>query len=302
MNPSGRQYELRAGRYAAVVTEVGATLRTLEYRDRPLVRAFDASELQPVWSGAVLAPWPNRIADGRYDFAGRTCQLPINEPERTTAIHGLVAWMPWTARPVSAASVQLECALWPTPGYPWRLQFIAEYRLDAEDGLHLTIGARNLSDGPAPYGVSVHPYVQAPSGRVDDWTLQLAAESVVDVDPERLLPRGSTSPVSDYEDFRKPRRIGPARIDHAYTDLDPSAPREARVTDDAGLGVAVRWDAESRWVQVHTADRPEPQLNRTGLALEPMTCPADAFNGWTGLLVLEPGGSHRASWGIVAIE
>lgn len=300
MNPSGEQYELRAGAYTAVITEVGAGLRVLEFDGRPLIRAFAAEQLRPVWSGAVLAPWPNRIADGRYVFAGRTYQLAINEPDRQTAIHGLVGWVPWTVRAAAADSVRLEYALWPSPGYPWRLHLAAEYRLDAGDGLHLVVEARNLDTTPAPYGVSVHPYFQAPGGgRVDDWTLHLSAGSVVDVDPVRLLPGGGTSPVPDDADFRAARRIGAARIDAAYADL--AGPREARLVDDSGRGVALRWDDACRWVQVHTADRPEPELDRTGLALEPMTCPPDAFNSGTGLLVLEPDRAHRASWAITAV-
>jgi aldose 1-epimerase len=34
------------------------------------------------------------------------------------------------------------------------------------------------------------------------------------------------------------------------------------------------------------------------IAIEPMTCPADAFNTGTGLMVLEPGASWTGSWGI----
>jgi aldose 1-epimerase len=54
-------------------------------------------------------------------------------------------------------------------------------------------------------------------------------------------------------------------------------------------------------VQVHTADRPEPEHDRVGLAVEPMTCPPDAFRSGTDLVVLEPGASHEASWRIEAL-
>src|SRR5262249_17615774 len=45
----------------------------------------------------VLIPWPNRLQDGSYEFDGRRYQLPLNEPERRNAIHGLVRWATWTA-------------------------------------------------------------------------------------------------------------------------------------------------------------------------------------------------------------
>ncbi len=54
-------------------------------------------------------------------------------------------------------------------------------------------------------------------------------------------------------------------------------------------------------MQVHTADRPDPDDDRVGLAVEPMTCPPDALNSGTDLVVLAPGDSHAASWEIEAL-
>jgi aldose 1-epimerase len=57
-------------------------------------------------------------------------------------------------------------------------------------------------------------------------------------------------------------------------------------------------DEAFRWVQVFTADAlPEPRRRR-GVAVEPMTCPPDAFNSGEDLLVLAPGETWRGSWGI----
>ena len=61
------------------------------------------------------------------------------------------------------------------------------------------------------------------------------------------------------------------------------------------------WGAWAPWVQVHTADRPEPAADRSGLALEPMSCAPDAFNAGSGspdagLVVLGPGETHHAWW------
>jgi aldose 1-epimerase len=38
-----------------------------------------------------------------------------------------------------------------------------------------------------------------------------------------------------------------------------------------------------------------------GIAVEPMTCPADAFNSGTDLVVLDPGAKHEAGWTISAL-
>ena len=82
-----------------------------------------------------------------------------------------------------------------------------------------------------------------------------------------------------------------------------------RLTDAAGTGVEMTWDAGCPWVQIHTADLPGGPAqagHRAGLAVEPMTCAPDAFNAAdydfeTGLIVLEPGTSSSASWRIAAL-
>jgi aldose 1-epimerase len=48
---------------------------------------------------------------------------------------------------------------------------------------------------------------------------------------------------------------------------------------------------------VFTGD-PLPDVARRSLAIEPMTCPANAFRTGDGLLRLEPGASHTGVWGV----
>ena len=53
-------------------------------------------EMSSSGRGQVLIPWPNRLEDGSYEFDGKHHQLPLNEPERRNAIHGLVRWATWS--------------------------------------------------------------------------------------------------------------------------------------------------------------------------------------------------------------
>jgi aldose 1-epimerase len=48
---------------------------------------------------------------------------------------------------------------------------------------------------------------------------------------------------------------------------------------------------------VFTGD-PLPDVNRRSVAIEPMTCPPNAFRTGDGLITLEPGASQTCSWGI----
>jgi aldose 1-epimerase len=307
---SGVQHSLRAGEYEAVIAAVGGTLRSLTHDGRDLVVPFEADEVRPSHRGALLAPWPNRVVDGKYVFGGVERQLPLTEPARGHALHGLATWLDFEAIDKGPDHVTLAQRIEPQTAYPWRIVVKTTFTLGA-DGLTQTVSARNESDEPAPWGTGPHPYLVAGAGHVDDWTLELPAQQVLAVTDDRLIPT-DLAPVDaddpDRFDFRVARPIGSAAIDHAFTGLsrDGSGLAIVRVTDAAGQGVEMSWDAACPWVQVHTADRPGLPINRIGLAVEPMTCAPDAFNADVypydaGLIVLAPGASAEASWRIAAI-
>lgn len=297
---SGRRYALTAEGYTADIASVGATLRTLRYQGRDLVVPFDADEVRPAYRGATLAPWPNRIVDGRYSFAGVEHQLALTEPSRGHALHGLLSWADYAERVVASDRVVLAATISPQAGYPFHVEVKVEYRLGAE-GLTQTVTARNLGSDAAPWGTGPHPYLVGGSGVVDDWTLTLPASSVLTVTADRLSPIG-VEPVKAHPewDFRTPRRIGDVFIDHAFTELDRTEGiAEVRLTR-GDAGVVMRFDEGCQWVQIHTADLPGESAHRIGLAVEPMTCPPDAFNTGVDLIVLGEDETHSATWTISA--
>jgi aldose 1-epimerase len=303
---SGTVYTLASGDYTADIAGVGATLRTLRHRGRDLIVPFDADEIRPAFRGALLAPWPNRVVDGRYTFRGTEYELAITEPRRGHALHGLAAWQHWSHVASGDSFVELAFQVEAQSGYPFRLDLIVRYEL-TPGGLSTTIRATNSGRAPAPYGTGPHPYLVAGPGAVDDWSLELPARAVLTVTPDRLIPVD----LADVEleddgafDFVATRPIDSTFIDHAFTELERDADGTATVrvtTHDGTSGVAISWGTECQWVQVHTADQPEPSINRLGLAVEPMTCPPDAFNTGTDLIVLEPDEQHTASWTIFAL-
>jgi aldose 1-epimerase len=306
-NASGRQLEIAGGGYEAVVTEVGASLRVLRRDGRDLVTPWGEEEVRPVFRGALLAPWPNRVDGGRYTADGEELQLPLTEPDRGTALHGLVAWQAWAPVEHTADAVELATRIWPTTGYPFLLDLHARYWVGA-GGLSCRLTARNGGDRPAPYGCAPHPYLVAGPGRVDDWELELPATEVLEVDDERLVPAlpPRTRPVAGGDlDLRGPRSLAGLFLDHAFTGLLPDGAglAVARLRHPGGGGVEMVWDAAALpWVQVHTADRPEPRLHRSGLAVEPMTCPPDAFRSGVDLVRLQPGDEYVAEWVIRAVD
>lgn len=300
---SGWQTQLRGHGYEAVIAGVGASLRMLRHEGRDLVVPFDEDEVRPAYRGATLAPWPNRVVDGRYGFGGAGHQLSLNEPERGHALHGLVAWAQFDVVAVEDHRVVLATVIQPQAGYPYRVEVETEYRLGAE-GLTQTVTARNIGADDAPWGTGPHPYLVAGSGRVDDWTLELPASEVLTVTEDRLIPI-AVEDVSRHPswDFRRPARIGDTFIDHAFTALERTdGVAEVRLIAQDGRGVAIAFDERCGWVQVHTADTPTAtETHRIGLAVEPMTCPPDAFNSGTDLTILRPGETAEAAWRIAAL-
>src|SRR4051794_41153023 len=184
---SGTQFSIASGEYRAEIASVGATLRSLRQGDRDLVLPFSADEVRPRYLGtAALFPWPNRIVDGRYTFEGEERQLAITEPERGHALHGLVAWLDYTATEQSEDAVTLTATVVPQQGYPHRIDTSVRFSLGA-DGLTCTASAVNAGPSRAPFGTATHPYLVAGPGAADDWTLTLPASRVLEVD-ERLSP------------------------------------------------------------------------------------------------------------------
>ncbi|WP_125613034.1 aldose 1-epimerase family protein [Specibacter cremeus] len=299
MNANGAVHVIAAGDYEARVVERGAALCRLRFRGRDLVVPFEAAAPIPDFRGIVAAPWPNRIADGAYRWDGTVRHLPVNEKDRNTALHGLVYDRLWEMVEHDDDRLALRCAIAPTPGYPFALELHATFDLDA-DGLTCAVAATNVGDAAAPYGVCPHPYLVAGPAPLDEWTLELPAESFLEVTGDRLLPIGLAPVAGHAFDFREPRVIGATEIDHAFTNITIDDAGRARLllTDPSGTSVGMAWDEGCPWLQVHTADKPAPAPNRLGLAVEPMTCPPEAFTSGTDLIRLYPGSTHVAGWTI----
>jgi len=301
--PSGEQFEISGGGYRAVVTECGAGLRLLEHDGRSLVDGYDETAMASGGRGQLLMPWPNRIRDGQYAVGERQLQLPLSEPARHNASHGLVRWVAWRVEEHVASSLTMHYRLMAQTGYPWTLDVSARYELGA-DGLRVTQGATNLATEPAPYAQGAHPYLTVGLGPCDGWELTLPAGTRALSDPERKLPTGREPVTGTPFDFREPRAIGGTVIDHAFTDLarDDAGRATVELRDPATGHAAALWVDEAHpWLMVFTADDGTPAARRA-LAVEPMTAQADAFRTGEDLLLLDPGQTFSASWGIRALS
>jgi aldose 1-epimerase len=298
-SPSGAQWRIAADGHEAVVVEVGGGLRTYRVYDVDQVAGYDEIELCVGGAGQVLAPWPNRLRDGRYTFRGTTYQLPITEPPTYTALHGLVNWLRWRAETHEAAAVTVACDLPAQPGYPWTLSLRTRWQVGS-DGLRVRHEVTNQSGSPAPFGLAAHPYLRLAGVPVDDTMLHVPARSRLVLDG-RQLPIAAVKVDGGEYDFTAPRRIGAAVIDTTFADLDTDADGGSRVVlsgPDGSSAVTIWADHRFSWWQVFTADTLTGDRHRRSVAVEPMTCPPDAFRSGRGVIVLEAGQSWSAEWGI----
>jgi aldose 1-epimerase len=296
--PSGKQITIAAGDQQAVIVEVGGGLRCYAAGGRDLIDGYRADEMSSSGRGQVLIPWPNRLQDGNYEFDGRRYQLPLNEPERCNAIHGLVRWATWTAAEQEPHRAVMEYVLHPQPGYPFTLGVSIEYAL-SDAGLQVRTTATNLGAAACPYGSGAHPYLTLGTASIDDLMLHAPGKTVLRSD-ERGLPVGKEAVAGTACDFLQPRPIGATRLDHAFTDLERDQDGFARVElrdPNTRTQVSLWVDGSYPHLMLFTGDA-LANVNRRSLGVEPMTCAPNAFRTGDGLVRLEPGASFTGTWGI----
>ena len=290
--PSGEQWTIEAGGYEATVVSVGGGLRGLTYDGRPVLLGYGEDEPAHAGIGQQLIPWPNRISDGKYTFQGVDQQLPLTEPTRQNAIHGLTRWANWSRVDGDAASVEAGHRLHGQPGYPHQLDLRLGYRL-SDDGLTVTATATNVGSSDAPYGYGTHPYLSV--GRViDECVLEFSAAEWLEVSPERMMPIGLAPVDGSPYDFRSGRAIGGLEIDNAFTGLGGGSWSVTLSDPDSGARAVL--SSDTPWLQLY----PGAAIGRTALAVEPMTCPPNAFITGQNLVVLKPGESHTTTFRVSA--
>ena len=262
-----------------------------------MVHGFGVEDKVSGGRGQNLIPWPNRIRDGRYTFDGITQQLPLTEPARHNASHGLARYVPWVLVDHKADSVTNRICIHPQPGWPGTLESTITHQL-SQDGLTVTVEAINLGAADLPFGYGAHPYLTVGESTVDEITLTVPAANYLEVDDDRLLPLKLSPVEGTAYDLREGRVLGSMSLDTAMSDLARDSDGRWRVRLVLGDRYAELWGDETmRWAQVFTGG-PKRDLS---VAVEPMTCGPDAFNAGPthdDMMVLAPGETFVGQWGI----
>jgi len=297
MLPSGEQIAIAHGDQRAVITEVGATLRTYAKGGVAVIEGFDGEEVPTGARGQVLYPWPNRIGDGEWTFSDRVAHPTVDDVEHATAIHGLVRWRPFRIDSVNQNRCVLTLLLHPTPDYPFLSEISLAYHLGSL-GLTVTTTVTNRDDVPIPFGVGFHPYLAVTTPTIEGSQLEVPAKGFIAVNA-RQLPTGEILPLAGNQlDFSTMKSINGHDLDVTYTELvrDDTGMSSVVVVDGTVGEVELSVDRNFPYIQVYTGDTLEKGRRRTAVAVEPMTCPPDALRSGKDVVVLEPGQHWAGSW------
>lgn len=294
---TGRQYRIAGNGSAAVVAELAAGLRSFEMDGVQLTETYPDNRIPPGAVGITLAPWANRIDNGRWTLDGAMQQLDITEPSKNNASHGLLRNTGYEPLQHEEGRVVLEGTVFPQHGYPFLVRHRVEYRIDDDGGLRVRQTLANDSEGPAPFVLGAHPYLRLGDVETGELMLTVHAASRLVTD-ERLIPR-SSAPAEGEWDLSAGRLVSTLDLDSAYTDLvfeDGHA--HATLTAPDGRSAWLWQDNRCRYTHVFVTRRyPGRQV---AVALEPQTGPANAFNSGEDLGWLAPGEETAMEWGIRA--
>ena len=295
----------RLGREPVVIVEGDGCVVTLAHRGATLLRWLhstgaletdlsdgytDGAELieQNGVRNGILAPFPNRIALGRYEFAGSSYDLLPDQPDNDRLIyHGFLRELPTNLTNVQAgqdsAELTFACdSIRPGAfaGYPFALDIRVAYEITASS-IEITVHVHNVGERAAPYAAGWHPYFRLGTESIDELELTIPAQSVIRTTADLIPLSGAEShgsPAIDAPDFREARPIGEAVLDTCYSDL---------VADDDGMsrtllsnpktGQSLEISQETGHMHVFTGDTLGRDQRRS-IALEPVEVITNSFN------------------------
>ncbi|WP_405404553.1 aldose epimerase family protein [Paracoccus sp. Ld10] len=234
--PDGRRVQavdLQAGRLSARVLTLGAIVQDLRLQDidRPLVLGHpDPAAYLGAFRhvGAIVGRFANRIAGARIRLSGRMHDLDQNDAPN--CLHGgsngasARLWRITQARP-DAVTLALDFADGEM-GFPGAMQAVATLSLSDHDGIAaLTVTLQATATRPTPCNLTHHGYwTLSPDGAAAQ-ILQVDADRYLPVDHELIpLPDAPANVAGTRFDFRQPRPVGHAGLDHCWCLSDRHGP------------------------------------------------------------------------------
>ncbi len=253
----------------------------------------------------VMWPFPNRVRDKKYRWAGEQYDLQhvaVPGGGDSHLIHGLVrdrVW-DWTEPELLmdyAAAVQTWVEIQPGMPYFYAYPFPSRLTLTyilSQHKLRIEYVLENLGPQKMPFGFGMHPLFSTLFSGEEETFVSLVADSVMEMGAD-LLPTGRLRPVTMFQDLFnlvEPRRAADLSLDHVYTGL--SSDRRALI-DHTRQRIRIRLSASQDFTHCVVYTRQREKF----ICVEHQTCSTDAVNlhekGFVDeahLIVLDPGKIH----------
>ncbi|MFC2031976.1 aldose 1-epimerase [Chloroflexota bacterium] len=288
------------GEYVSIIPGFGGNVNRIVLRKMDKNYAIldgartDSELIKNAWfKGAKLIPFPNRICNGQYSFAGKPYQLPINLGNH--AIHGFIydKVLKVTDKTINDNQVCLELEYLydaSLKGYPFNFQATLTYSLIRDKGFQYKTEITNLGNCSLPVGDGWHPYFKT-KGKVDRLHIKIPAESRTEVNAQ-MIPTGKRI----HENYDDSFQIGNKQFDTGFV-LKKAGGKAITELYDPDLDLKIcLWQETGKWKYNYLQVFIPP--SRGSIAIEPMTCTTDAYNNRIGLIILEPRQSFAANCGV----
>ncbi len=293
----------KSGEYVSIVPQFGVNINELVLKkESGLISVLDGNTKKAdfsnggIFNSAKILPFPNRIKNGRYTIGGKNYQLDQNFPHERNAIHGLICDKTFEVSNTNITNLFGEIVFnfqydRHHDGFPFEFETTISCKLVDGEGFVCTTRVINSGDLSMPFGEGWHPYFTFHK-KVDEIQLKFLSKHIVEVD-ERLIPTGK---VKDYNLFHTLRMINDTDFDSCFLLQDGEKIHKAEIYDPKENVTIMLWQETGfrayNFLQVYIPP------SRMSIALEPMTCNINAFNNHDGLIILEPGDSYEAQYGV----
>ncbi len=285
-----------------VIPEIGAHLRSLTIKGINIIEGATSEDdliHNNAYKSTILAPFPNRIKDGKYQIDGQTFQLDINEKPLNNALHGLVYKSSFSVKDISLNDEKAIIEFTnhyngEDAGFPFAFDTEIIFELDIKKGFSCRFTFTNKSEKKIPFGYGWHPYLQF-GDDVDDLMLKLPPVNRFKVN-DQMIPEGEPT---IYHEFDKPNSLNDVSLDDCFEITKTGEICETFLK--SGKGISLRlWqetgEKKLNYLQIFTPP------HRKSIAIEPQTCCIDAFNNKQGLFFLKSKERIEASFGLEVVN
>ncbi|MFM6980207.1 MAG: hypothetical protein ACKOWE_02245 [Micrococcales bacterium] len=282
--------ELNHGDWHSMVSPQGASLKTLSYKNEPLV-VVPLPVTDFAFVGSALAPWANRLEDATWELDGKKFYGEITEPSNNNGLHGLVVARDFDVVAQAEASVTFRYTFGADAVYPFKVIFEVTYTL-TDAGLRVTMAATNRDSRDLPISFGSHPYFL-----VDEDSEVKVSAAKATLNSSRRLPIGEQSVHAIGLAHNEFVPVFKMQLDDRLFELGHNG-RTVLSRPALGRNIVVWQDPEFAYQMMFVRGPRFAGSNPVTLAIEPQTSPANALASNVDAVWLTVGETRAFSWGV----